>query len=55
MLKVRQNRPAEAKKWFERALEQQHDHFGAINNLGVLYIQLGQPNNAAATFEFGIQ
>ena len=55
MLKVRQNRPAEAKKWFERAIEQQHDHSGAINNLGVLYMQLGQPNDAAATFEFGIQ
>ena len=54
-LKVRQNRPAEAKRWFERAIEQQRDHSGAINNLGVLYMQLGQPNDAVAAFEFGIQ
>ena len=55
LVKVRQNRPAEAKKWFERAIEQQRDHSGAINNLGVLYMQLGQPNDAVAAFEFGIQ
>ena len=55
LLKVRQNRPAEAKKWFERAIEQQREHSGAINNLGVLYMQLGQSKDAVAAFEFGIQ
>jgi tetratricopeptide (TPR) repeat protein len=55
LLKVRQNRPAEAKRWFERAIEQQRDHSGAINNLGVLYMQLGQASDAIAAFEFGIQ
>jgi tetratricopeptide (TPR) repeat protein len=55
LLKVRQNRPAEAKRWFESAIEKQRDHSGAINNLGVLYMQLGQASDAVAAFEFGIQ
>ena len=55
LLRVRQNRPAEAKSWFESAIEKQRDHSGAINNLGVLYMQLGQASDAVAAFEFGIQ
>ncbi len=31
------------------------DHTGAINNLGVLYAQLGQRNDAIAAFRYGIE
>jgi len=30
------------------------DYAGAINNLGVLYIQQGKTNDAVAAFEYGI-
>jgi tetratricopeptide (TPR) repeat protein len=55
LLRVKQNKAAEAKQWFEKAIEARRDHSGAINNLGVLYMQLGQANDAIAAFEFGIQ
>ena len=30
------------------------DHSGAINNLGVLYMKMGQPNDAIAALQYGI-
>ena len=36
-------------------MEAQADHPGAINNLGVLYAKLGQPNDAIAAFRYGIR
>jgi Tfp pilus assembly protein PilF len=44
----------DAKKWFQRAIELQRDHVSAINNLGVLYGEQGQWNDAAGAFEYGL-
>ena len=52
---ARQNRNAEAKQWFETAIAIHRDHTGAINNLAVLYAELGQPNDAIAAFRYGIE
>ncbi len=41
--------------WFQQAIEAQQDHPGAINNLGVLYAKMGQPNDAIAAFRYGIR
>lgn len=47
-------RPAEAKKWFQRAIETDPKHVSAINNLGVLYGEQGQWQDAAGAFEYGL-
>jgi tetratricopeptide (TPR) repeat protein len=47
-------RPADAKKWFQRAIELDRKHASAINNLGVLYGEQGQWNDAASAFEYGL-
>lgn len=47
-------RPAEAKKWFQRAIELDRKHTSAINNLGVLYGEQGQWDDAAGAFEYGL-
>ena len=39
---------------FERAIELRRDFGSAINNLGVLYMKMGQPNDAIAAFQYGI-
>jgi tetratricopeptide (TPR) repeat protein len=52
---ARQNRSAEAKQWFEKAIALHRDHTGAINNLAVLYAELGQSNDAIAAFRYGIE
>ena len=44
-----------ARQWFQQAMEAQPDHPGAINNLGVLYARIGQPNDSIAAFRYGIQ
>jgi Flp pilus assembly protein TadD len=46
--------PAEAKKWFQRAIELDPKNASAINNLGVLYGEQGQWNDAAGAFEYGL-
>ena len=38
-----------------KALTLQADNAGAINNLGVLYVQMDPPARAIATFEYGIR
>ena len=40
---------------FEKAITLRRDYAGAINNLGVLYSQMGQANDAIAAFEYGIR
>jgi Flp pilus assembly protein TadD len=50
-----QGRTTEAKQLFERAIAINRDHGGAINNLAVLYMKLGQRNDAIAAFQYGIQ
>jgi Flp pilus assembly protein TadD len=47
-------RPDEAKKWFQRAIELDRRNASAINNLGVLYGEQGQWNDAAGAFEYGL-
>jgi FimV-like protein len=44
-----------ARRWFQQAIEVQQDHPGAINNLGVLYAKMGQPNDSIAAFRYGIK
>ena len=44
-----------ARRWFQQAIEAQQDHPGAINNLGVLYAKMGQPNDSIAAFRYGIK
>ncbi len=51
---ARVKRSADAKRWFERAIERKRDHTSAINNLGVLYGEMGQYDDAAAAFEYGL-
>ena len=43
-----------ALRWFERAIEAQPDHSGALNNLGVLFAQKGQYDDSVATFRYGL-
>ena len=38
-----------------RRLKRSRDHPGAINNLGVLYAKMGQPNDSIAAFRYGIK
>jgi len=44
-----------ARQRFQQAIEAQRDHTGAINNLGVLYARMGQPQNSIAAFRFGLK
>ena len=52
---AQQSRNPEAKQLFERAIAITRDHSGAINNLAVLYMKMGQPNDAIAAFQYGIE
>jgi tetratricopeptide (TPR) repeat protein len=52
---AKQDRAAEAKEWFERAISLDPRHTGAINNLAVLFTKLGQTNDAIAAFRYGIE
>ena len=40
---------------FQQAISARRDHAGAINNLGVLYLQLNQRNDAIAAFQYGLE
>src|ERR1039458_5971837 len=46
LLLVRQNRLDEAREAFQKAITVQRDHVWAINNLGVLYMQMHQVEDA---------
>src|SRR5262249_14402088 len=46
---------AEARDLFQRAIEVQRNYTPALNNLGVLYLKMGQPSDAIAAFRFGIR
>ena len=52
---ARQQRPQEARDWFEKAIAIDPRHAGARNNLGVLYGELKQWSEAIAAFEAGIR
>jgi tetratricopeptide (TPR) repeat protein len=54
LLEVRSGNAELARQWFERAIEAQPDHSGALNNLGVLFAQRGQYNDSIAVFRYGI-
>jgi len=41
--------------WLQRAILIDREYAGAINNLGVLYLKLGQTNDAIAAFRCGIE
>ena len=45
----------QARDLFERAISIQRDYAPSLNNLGVLYLKMGQPNDAIAAFRYGIQ
>jgi Flp pilus assembly protein TadD len=51
---AQQNRTVEARQLFQQAIAVRRDHAGAINNLGVLYSQMNQVNDAIAGFQYGI-
>jgi FimV-like protein len=55
LLLSRSNRLEEARKYFQQAIAAQRDHTGAINNLGVLYMELREPREAIAALRYGIQ
>jgi Tfp pilus assembly protein PilF len=55
LLLAGQGRLAEALKWFQQAIASRRDHAGAINNLGVIYMELQKPQEAIAAFRFGIE
>jgi protein O-GlcNAc transferase len=55
LLLVRQNRLQEARDAFLEAITAQRDHLPAINNLGVLYMQMHQVEDAVAAFKYGIE
>ena len=55
LLLAKQDRTDEARKLFELAISVRRDDASAINNLGVLYMNTGQPNDAIAAFRYGIQ
>jgi FimV-like protein len=54
-LLLARNSPGEAVKFFQQAIASQRDHTGAINNLGVLYMQMRKPDDAIAAFRYGLQ
>jgi tetratricopeptide (TPR) repeat protein len=45
----------EARDLFQRAMRVQRNYAPALNNLGVLYLRMGQPADAIAAFRFGIR
>jgi tetratricopeptide (TPR) repeat protein len=45
----------EARSLFQRAIQVQRNYAPALNNLGVLYLKLGQPSDAIAAFRYGIR
>jgi Flp pilus assembly protein TadD len=45
---------AEALSLFQRAISVQRNYASALNNLGVLYLKMGQPGDAIAAFRYGI-
>lgn len=45
----------EARSLFQRAISIQRNYAPALNNLGVLYLKMGQPADAIAAFRFGIR
>jgi Flp pilus assembly protein TadD len=45
----------EARALFEKAIALRRDDASAINNLAVLYINTGKPNDAIAAFQYGIE
>jgi len=45
----------EARSLFQRAIALQRNYAPALNNLGVLYLKMGQPGDAIAAFRYGIQ
>ncbi len=51
---ARQSRPREAREWFEKAIAIDPKHAGARNNLGVLYGESRDWEQAVRTFEAGI-
>jgi tetratricopeptide (TPR) repeat protein len=55
LLRSRQNRNDEARRYFQRAIAAQPDHASAINNLGVLYMNMNQVDDALAAFRYGIE
>src|SRR5260370_35009094 len=55
LLAAAEGRTDEARKWFQQAITIRKDYSGAINNLEVLYLRMGQPTDAIAAFEYGIQ
>ena len=46
-----EGRNDEARKLFEQAISIRRDDSSAINNLGVLYVNMGQMNDAVAAFQ----
>jgi len=46
---------AEAHDLFQRAILLQHNYAPALNNIGVLYLKMGQPADAIAAFRYGIR
>jgi Flp pilus assembly protein TadD len=40
---------------FQRAISVQRDNTSAINNLGVLYVKMGQIADAVSAFRYGIR
>jgi Flp pilus assembly protein TadD len=45
----------EAREAFQKAITAQRDHVCAINNLGVLYMQMHKVEDAVAAFKYGIE
>jgi Flp pilus assembly protein TadD len=45
----------EAREAFQKAITVQRDHVPAINNLGVLYMQMHKEEDAVAAFKYGIE
>ena len=55
LLAAQASRDGEARDYFMKAISVRRDYAGAINNLGVLYMKIGQRNDAIAAFEYGIK
>ena len=45
----------EARRCFFSTIAAHRDYAPAINNLAVLYVRVGQPNDAVAAFRYGIE
>ena len=55
LLMAKQDRNDEARSLFESAIAARRDDASAINNLGVLYINMVRVNDAIAAFQYGIK